>query len=153
MSKITQLSETLTSYGTPAVPIMDIDYAAGVINLRGTVQLAGTALSTSAATINKAVIGPAAGYAVARGQSTMTAATKTVVTGLSSVVAVIASMETDPILTCDRVTAQIGDQAGAPAAGSIILKVWMPTAAALTTPIAATGYANIVINWFAIGLA
>ncbi len=97
--------------------------------------------------------GVAAGYTVARGQRTMLSAADTIVTGLGSVVAVIATMESDPILTFDRVTAQIGNQAGAPAAGSIILKGWMPTDLTLTTPIAATGFAGIKVNWVAIGTA
>jgi hypothetical protein len=97
------------------------------------------------------VAGLAAGYKVARGQSTLTSALTTVVTGLNTVVAAVACMESAPILTCDRCNAQVGDQAGAPAAGSIILDAWMPTDATHTTPIAATGYAGIKVNWIAIG--
>jgi hypothetical protein len=109
------------------------------------------ALTAEAAAINLLTQGVAAGYKVARGQHTMLSASDTVVTGLATVVAIVASMDSDPILTCDRCTASIGDQSAAPVAGSVYLKAWMPTADALTTPIAATGYANIKVNWIAVG--
>jgi hypothetical protein len=98
------------------------------------------------------VAGIAAGYKVARGQHVMLSADDVVVTGLATVVSVEASLESDPVLTCDRVSAALGDQAGAPAAGSVHLKAWMPTDATHTTPIAATGFAGIKVNWFAIGV-
>lgn len=87
----------------------------------------------------------------ASGQATLTSAATTIATGLNTVTACAAVMESDPILTCDRVTAQVGNQSGAPVAGSIILKAWMPTGAAATTPVAATGFAGIVVNWTAVG--
>ena len=46
--------------------------------------------------------------------------------------------------------AQIGDQAGAPAAGSIIIKTWQNTGGADPTPAAATTFGKKV-NWIAIG--
>jgi predicted RecA/RadA family phage recombinase len=97
------------------------------------------------------VVGVGSGYKVARGQHTMLSASDTVVTGLATVVSAVAGMESAPILTFDRVNAQVGNQSGAPAAGSIILNGWMPTDATHTTPIAATGYAGIVVDWIAIG--
>ena len=48
------------------------------------------------------------------------------------------------------VTCSIGDQAGAPAAGSILIKSWKPTANNDVTPIAATTFTKNV-NWIAIG--
>ena len=94
---------------------------------------------------------PALPLTHARGQHTMTSASDTVVTGLSTVNAAVAGLESAPTLTCDRAQAVVGDQAGTPAAGSIILKVFMPTSSSVTTPIAATGFASIVVNWEAIG--
>lgn len=108
-------------------------------------------ITLTAAIVNALISGVAAGYKIARGVHTLLSASDTVVTGLATVVAIIAVMESDPILTCDRVTAGIGNQAGAPAAGSVYIKAWMPTDNTLTTPIAATGFANIKVNWIAIG--
>ena len=95
--------------------------------------------------------GMPAGKAVVCGQTTLDSASKTVATGLASVDQVVATLESSPVLTCAYATAQIGDQAGAPAAGSILLNAWMPTTADDTTPIAATGYASKKVNWIAFG--
>ena len=101
-----------------------------------------------------AVAGIAAGYKLARGQATTVAASDTVVTGLTTVVAVVASLESDPVVGCSFASAAIGDQAGAPAAGSILVKTWKPTTAgAAGNPdvIAATTFTKKV-NWVAIGV-
>ncbi len=58
----------------------------------------------------------------ARGQLTTVTAADTVVTGLATVVAVVASLESDPTDNPFMASAQIGDQAGAPAAGAIIIR-------------------------------
>ncbi len=97
------------------------------------------------------VVGVAAGYKIARGQHTMLSAADTVATGLTTVVSVVAVQETDPVLACAQASAQVGDQAGSPVAGSVILKVWMPTDATHPTLIAATGYASVKVNWVAVG--
>jgi hypothetical protein len=86
----------------------------------------------------------------ARGQLSTVTAADTVVTGLSTVVAVVASLESDPTDNPFMVTAQIGDQAGAPAAGSIVVKSWQNTAGTDPTPAAATTFGKKV-NWIAIG--
>lgn len=96
------------------------------------------------------VTGVAAGYKIARGQHTTLDADDTVVTGLTTVVAAVANLESDPVLTCDRAQAVIGDQAGAPAAGSIQIKTFMPTGAGDATPVPATTFTKLV-NWIAIG--
>jgi hypothetical protein len=88
---------------------------------------------------------------IARGQlTTVTAADTVVVTGLSTVAAVVASLESDPTDNPFMVTAQIGDQAGTPAAGSIIIKTWQNTTGTDPTPAAATTFGKKV-NWIAIG--
>lgn len=83
------------------------------------------------------------------GQHTTVAASDTVVTGLALVTAVVASLDSDtgddPLL----VTASIGDQAGTPAAGSILIKTWK-TDGADPTPVAATTFTKKV-NWIAVG--
>jgi len=87
---------------------------------------------------------------IARGQLTRVTAADTVVTGLSTVVSVVASLESDPTDNPFMVTARIGDQAGAPAAGSIIIKTWQNTGGTDPTPAAASTFGKKV-NWIAIG--
>ncbi len=103
-----------------------------------------------AAALRTRVLGAGNNYKLARGQHTTVAASDTVATGLTTVVAAVASLESDPVLTCDRALAAIGDQAGAPAAGSILIKTFMPTATGDATPTAATTFTKKV-NWIAIG--
>lgn len=99
------------------------------------------------------VAGVAAGYKIARGQATTATASDTIVTGLATVVSAVANLESAPIDTCSLATAAVGNQSGAPAAGSILLKTWMPTtggAAGNPTLIAATTFTKLA-NWIAIG--
>jgi len=84
------------------------------------------------------------------GQHTTVAASDTVVTGLATVVAVIASLDSDPTDNPFMVSASIGNQSGAPAAGSILLKTWQNTSGSDPTPTAATTFSKVV-NWVAIG--
>lgn len=102
------------------------------------------------AALATAVAGVAAGYKVARGQATTATASDTVVTGLATVVSAVANLEDAPVIGCDRAQAVIGDQAGTPAAGSILVKTFKPTASGDATPIAATTFSKKV-NWIAIG--
>lgn len=111
---------------------------------------AGTSITPTAAQINLLTQGVAAGYKIARGTITPTTASDTVVTGLATVVAAVASLKGAPTLTHMFVAADIGDQAGAPAAGSILIKSYKPTGAADVTPIAATTPWGAV-DWIAIG--
>lgn len=124
----------------------------GEINVEtgGKVKFAGTALDVTATEMNALTTGVAAGYKIARGQHTTVAASDTVVTGLSTVVAVVAVFDADPGLNPLFVTASIGNQSGAPAAGSILIKSWRATAANDVTPVAATTFSKKV-NWIAIG--
>ena len=94
-------------------------------------------------------MGYAAGYKIARGQLTTASATDTVVTGLATVVSAVASYDTDPGDANFLVSCTIGDQAGTPAAGSIIVKTWK-TDGADPTPSAATSFSKKV-NWIAVG--
>lgn len=111
----------------------------------------GTALLTidPAKPLDAMLQGAAAGYKVARGIAAVTG-TATVATGLAAVVAVIATAQDDLDGTSlGAVSATIGDQNGAPAAGSVILKCWKATSSSVTTLIAATVAKNV--NWIAIG--
>lgn len=104
------------------------------------------------AQLDAALAGIAAGYKIARGQHTQAAASDTVATGLATVVAVVAAFDSAPTVKQLFLEASIGDQAGAPAAGSILLKTFKPTAVNDVTPTAATDFTdNIKINWIAIG--
>lgn len=116
----------------------------------GSLKIAGTAVSASAATLNAAAIGVAAGYKVARGVVTPTATPQDVVTGLTTVVAVAVSLRDAPTLTHMFASGSIGDQAGSPAAGSFTLVTKKPTGAADVTPIDATT-PWVAVNWIAIG--
>lgn len=87
---------------------------------------------------------------MAHGIHTSVAASDTVVTGLSTVVAVICSADADPIDANDVVTASIGDQAGTPAAGSILIKSWMTTGDGDRTKKVATTFSKKV-GWVAFG--
>jgi hypothetical protein len=92
-----------------------------------------------------------AGFKIARGVHRQVAASDTVVTGLATVVAVVA---TPVVQTVKQLFfgASIGDQAGAPAAGSILITSKKPTAVNDVTPVAATDFTdNIDVNWIAIG--
>jgi hypothetical protein len=86
---------------------------------------------------------------IVAGQHTTVDADDTVVTGLSTVVAVVATLDSDPVDGAMYVTATIGDQDGAPAAGSVQIKTWKNTDAD-ATHIAATTF-SLLVNWIAIG--
>jgi len=111
-------------------------------------KLDGVTVTTAA--INALVQGVAGTYKVARGSLTPAAASETVAAGLSTVVAAVASLKGAPSLTHMFVVADIGDQAGAPAAGSIYIKSYKPTGAADVTPVAATTPWSAV-DWIAVG--
>lgn len=107
-------------------------------------------VTKTAAQINLMVVGVAGGYKVARGVHETVAASDDVNTGLATVVAAVAVLEDAPGLDPLLVQAVVGDQAGAPAAGHILVKCWKATAANDVTPIAATTFAKKV-SWIAIG--
>lgn len=113
----------------------------------GALKIAGSDRTAVLATAPAAV---AAGYKIARGRHTTVAAADTVVTGLTTVVAVVASLDDDPVDDPFMVSATIGDQAGTPAAGSIIIKSWKNTGGTDPTPAAATTFSKKV-GWVAWG--
>jgi hypothetical protein len=115
------------------------------ISFAGTDQRAALAAAVAAP-----IAGVAAGYKIARGQATTASASDTVVTGLATVVAAVGVLEDAPVIGCTDAQAVIGDQAGAPAAGSILIKTWKPTATNDATPTAATTTGKKV-NWIAVG--
>lgn len=108
------------------------------------------AADAAAATADAAVIAGAAGYKLARGTITPTAASETVVTGLTTVVAAVAGFKGAPTLTHMFVEADIGDQAGTPDAGEILIRSKKPTAADNVTPTDASDPWS-AIDWVAVG--
>jgi hypothetical protein len=102
------------------------------------------------ASLSTPIQGIAAGYKIARGQLTTASAADTVVTGLATVVSVVAVLDADPTDDPEWVSATIGDQAGTPAAGSVIIKTWKNTGGTDPTPAAASTFSKKV-NWVAIG--
>lgn len=108
-------------------------------------------VTPTTAQINLLTQGVAAGYKIARGTVTPTSASHTVVTGLATVVAAIVSLKGAPTLTHMITAADIGNQSGAPAAGSILIKSYKPTSAADGTPVASTTPWGAV-DWIAIGI-
>lgn len=100
--------------------------------------------------LTNAIQGAAVGYKIARGVVTPTSASHTVVTGLATVVAAIAQLNGAPTMTHMFTEADIGDQAGTPAAGSILVLSQKPTASGNVTPIASsTPWGEV--GWIAIG--
>jgi hypothetical protein len=89
----------------------------------------------------------AGNYRIARGQATTATANDTVVTGLATVTCVVANLDDAPTTDPQIATASYGDQAGAPAAGSILIQTWKTFGG---TPAAATTFSKKV-NWIAIG--
>jgi hypothetical protein len=145
--------------GTTALPsggALDIESGAA-LKIAGTTVTSSAAelnivdgVTKTAAQINLLVAGVAGGYKLARGVTTIDNASKDVATGLTTVVAAVVSMVGDPSLTHMESSVTVGDQAGAPAAGSIRIKSWKPTGTGDVTPIAATSpFANV--SWIAIG--
>lgn len=84
------------------------------------------------------------------GQHTTAAASDTIVTGLSTVLGAIATLDSAPVDDPFLVIASIGDQAGSPAAGSILINTYKNTGGTDPTPAAATTFSKKV-NWLAWG--
>lgn len=117
----------------------------------GALKIAGVDKTAAlAAASASGMAGVAAGYKVARGTVTPAASPQTVITGLATVVAVVVSLKGDPTVDMTMVSASVGNQAGAPAAGSFVLKSWKPTGTADTAPAAVTtGW--LAVDWVAVG--
>lgn len=92
--------------------------------------------------------GPSVKFAV--GQATTVTATDTIATGLSKLAGVVVQFDDSPGDDPNYVSGTIGDQNGAPAAGSFILKTWKNTSGTDPTPVAASTFSKKV-NWIAYG--
>jgi hypothetical protein len=102
-----------------------------------------------AALVANPVGGAAAALRIAQGVAAVTG-TATVATGLTTVTSVQCTSQDDMDGTnLAAVSATVGNQSGAPVAGSVILKAWKITGAGNAALIAATAAKNL--NWFAVG--
>lgn len=113
----------------------------------GALKIGGTDLTSQLA---NALAGTSAGKKFVAGQLTTVTAADTVVTGLATVIACGATMDDNPGDDPMLVSATLGDQAGSPAAGSIIVKTWKNTGGTDPTPQAASTFSKKV-NWWAYG--
>jgi len=103
----------------------------------------GVSSAKLATALQALVLGAASGYKLARGQANVTG-TSDVNTGLTTVVAAMATLDDDISLAAMWVSAHLSATAG-----HLDLKVFKPTAVDDCTPIAATAAAKV--NWLAIG--
>lgn len=99
------------------------------------------------------VVGVGADYKIARGVSSITGSGD-VVTGLTTVVSITVTpqsdLDGDTLAGC---SATIGNQAGAPAAGSVTIKCWkVTTGGAAGNPTLIAADAAKSVNWIAVGL-
>lgn len=113
-------------------------------------KFGGVAVVRTGTEINNLVQGLTAGIKIKGGQTTTASASDTVATGLATVTSVVCSLEDDPSDDPEWVSCQFGNQAGAPAAGSIIVKTWKNTTGTDPTPLAATTFSKKV-NWIVTG--
>ena len=90
------------------------------------------------------------GLKIMCGMFTTVTASDTVATGLRRVLYAYADFEDPPVLGADRCFAAIGNQSGAPPAGSILIKTYKPTLTTDTTPVVATTFSR-QISWLAVG--
>lgn len=109
-------------------------------------------ITPTTAQIDLLAQGVAGGYKIARGVHQQAAASDTIATGLATVVAACVSWRDAPTLKQMFLTASIGNQSGAPAAGSILINSYKPTANIDVTPTPSTDFTeNLSSNWIAIG--
>lgn len=87
---------------------------------------------------------------MAMGDHTTVTDSDEIVTGLSVVDLVMMTPGDPPVANADRMTATPGDQAGSPAAGSVLIESWKPTGAGNTTPTPATEFGK-ACYWVAFG--
>jgi len=129
----------------------------GNLRIQGAAEITGTLVVAGAITasggiggITNPVAGVAGGYKLARGTVTPASASHTVVTGLTTVVACAVSFKGLQTLTHLFAAGDVGNQAGAPAAGSILVKGLKPTSSTDVTPIdSSTPWS--AIDWIAVG--
>lgn len=126
-------------HGIERVPALDVRRL-----FLNDVEVTATAAQLNAAGSNEVanpVVGTAAGFKIARGVSSITGS-GVVASGLTTIVAVVATLKDDPSLNAHLASATF-------TGANITLKVWKPTASGDCTPIASTTATNV--EWVAIG--
>jgi hypothetical protein len=131
--------------------IIDVVAGVGATLEFATIMVTSAKGAATVTTQNKSSVqSVTSGIKIARGQHTTVAESDTVVTGLSTVVAVVVQLDSDPVDGAMHVTGSIGDQAGTPAAGSILIKSWKSTDGDATLVAGSTFTKKV--NWIAIGV-
>lgn len=125
--------------------------ASGKVDDAITTEFVGIALeaSSDADEVIEVLELPGSAYRIARGVHTTVDANDTVVTGLNTVVSVVVAFKDPPVEAGKFVSADIGDQAGSPDAGSFLLKSHKDTDADAAIVDATTF--SLEVNWIAIG--
>lgn len=126
-----------------------IDDATGAGNPGHCIGFALEAATAQNDVIEVLVLPGAPGIRIVAGQHTTVAASDTVVTGLAKVFGVVATLDANPGDDPFLVSASIGDQAGTPASGSVLIKTWKHDGTD-PTPAAASTFTKKV-NWLAWG--
>jgi hypothetical protein len=87
---------------------------------------------------------------MAAGSHTTVAASDEIATGLKKVLYAVANFESAPVDGAQVAKAVVGDQAGTPASGSILIESWKATATADTAVVVGTTFTKLV-SWIAVG--
>lgn len=131
--------------------LLEINGANIIIGGLATLKVHNSTVGQAGSALANVVGSTVSGLRVAVGVLTTASASDTVVTGLTTVTACFATFSTDPADANIQCSATIGDQAGTPAAGSILVKTWKTADGADVTPVAASTFSKLV-NWMAVGL-
>ena len=115
-----------------------------ILTLGGTWKIGATAVTASAATLNTAAVGVAAGYKVARGQATLDGSNPTTAaTGLTTVEQCVASLEATSAPAVTFVTTTISTT-------NLDIYAWAPTSST-NTALTASGDNSLVVSWVCVG--
>lgn len=147
--RLDKLSDTVWAVYSDNTLLAEIRGTTINIGAGATLKAGGSAVGLTGTALANVVGSPTNGRRYVAGQITTTTATDTVVTGLTTVEACGGTYDTDPADANFLVSVTKGDQAGAPAAGSIIVKSWK-TDGTDPTPTAATSLSKVV-SWWAWG--
>lgn len=148
--RLDKLSDGVWGLYSDATLLAEIKGTTINIGAGATLKAGGASLGLTGTALANVVGSPSNGKRFVAGQITTSTATDTVVTGLTTVEACGGTYDTDPADDNLLVSVTKGDQAGAPAAGSIVVKSWK-TDGSDPTPTAATSLSKLV-SWWAWGV-
>ena len=147
--RLEKSSDTVWAVYSDATLLFEIRGTTVSLGTGATLKAGGAAVGLTGTALANVVGSPTNGLRIATGVLTTASAADTVVTGLTTITACFATYSTDPADANTFVSATKGDQAGSPAAGSIIVKTWK-TDGTDPTPTAADAFSKLV-NLLAIG--